>query len=618
MEDFRTANTDFPGERSWIQYHVTDECNSFAPVHDADRGKDRYVIWTWCIFSSAALAIFLVPLCHASISDLDALIKRAESVSIKARPHEARQLIDQLLDELEAATPQQHASIHLLEARNLALAGEFQRAVEILRDLLKKELSDDHEIRAHELLANLLFQVNQYHDAFHHLFAAIELAHLRQNPNLSARIYSLAAHWHTQLGDIESGMGFARSAQDLLAAIDDHSHRCFILEKLALAHIQAEIHEEALDLGQQALKACREAGNLAFMAAVKASLGKSHHLAGNLPDAERWLKKGIETAERAQYEDGRMIASMHYARILFEQGRIDQSRRILEDIVTRSESRQRWRPLRNAHDLLARIARLSGDHELTLAHFQKHMQAHERYLQAERSRVLALNEVQFNVQAKQQELELLREQIRLDTLRSQSRIQERGLKLIGYGLVTILLVILILLLIHVVRERGRYRLLSRRDSLTRLNNHTSFFELASVAVDDARTHSRKLTLVLADIDHFKAVNDRYGHLVGDQVLRRVAGRLHEIFARDAIIGRVGGEEFGILLAGQDADTARKRVDRFRERLSQTRRDDPLVTVTMSFGIGTLEEEPSIAALRRKTDQALYRAKKKGRNCIALA
>jgi diguanylate cyclase (GGDEF)-like protein len=128
------------------------------------------------------------------------------------------------------------------------------------------------------------------------------------------------------------------------------------------------------------------------------------------------------------------------------------------------------------------------------------------------------------------------------------------------------------------------------------------------------------SLVICDLDHFKSVNDRFGHAAGDEVIRAFGANLRLHFGQDAFCGRLGGEEFCILLPDCDAETARVHLEAVRLLARQNRYAliPSDVAVTASFGVAVLaRNEPFDRALHR-ADMALYAAKAAGRDCYRFA
>lgn len=171
---------------------------------------------------------------------------------------------------------------------------------------------------------------------------------------------------------------------------------------------------------------------------------------------------------------------------------------------------------------------------------------------------------------------------------------------------------------HLEQEREgllrAVRHLAETDHLTGLSNRRTFDILAS----DAATRGEGLAVILCDIDHFKAINDRHGHPVGDRVLQAVAERLRAAMRGSDTVFRYGGEEFAVLVVGNDHIAARRVADRLRESVSDTPivADGTALAVTLSAGVACLPAgapDTALSVLVDRADRALYRAKREGRN-----
>lgn len=159
-----------------------------------------------------------------------------------------------------------------------------------------------------------------------------------------------------------------------------------------------------------------------------------------------------------------------------------------------------------------------------------------------------------------------------------------------------------------------------RDSLTGLLNHTKTKEQLDLEI--ARAFRRKGSLVFAmlDIDHFKSVNDSYGHPAGDRVIKSLSRLLQQRLRKTDIIGRYGGEEFAVILLDTTGPAAAKVMDGIRDRFSQIRQhsEDAEFAVTFSCGLASYPAYPDGTSLNEAADKALYEAKRRGRNQTVLA
>ena len=170
-------------------------------------------------------------------------------------------------------------------------------------------------------------------------------------------------------------------------------------------------------------------------------------------------------------------------------------------------------------------------------------------------------------------------------------------------------------------ERAREAsLLAATDDLTGLANRRAFGRHLERLIETSRHNGWELALAIFDVDHFKQVNDRYGHAVGDVVLQRVAARALGVVRSGDVVGRLGGEEFGILMPGATLAQAHAAADRLRQAIQAPARDgeEELPEVTVSIGIAAAQVDQSAAALSEEADRALYGAKRDGRNRVQIA
>ena len=179
-------------------------------------------------------------------------------------------------------------------------------------------------------------------------------------------------------------------------------------------------------------------------------------------------------------------------------------------------------------------------------------------------------------------------------------------------------------LMQLEEAHGRLRESSRRDGLTGLYNRTWFHEAFNRMVREARDGGRPVSLLMVDLDHFKAINDRHGHLVGDECLRWAAGRIAAAAGADALLARFGGEEFVVALPAHDGPAAMVVGEAIRATLAAASCpavQDP-IRVTASIGVHTLDADSMDANSRdgidrafEIADRAMYAAKAQGRDRV---
>ena len=160
------------------------------------------------------------------------------------------------------------------------------------------------------------------------------------------------------------------------------------------------------------------------------------------------------------------------------------------------------------------------------------------------------------------------------------------------------------------------RLRADVDALTGVATRTRFLEQARQLLADAITSGQVLSVLYLDADHFKQINDRHGHAAGDATLRHLGERLRAHLRHEDLIGRIGGEEFAVLLPGLDAAAARLAAERLRHATASD--DEATMALTISIGIATRRGEITLEPLLARADLALAAAKRNGRNRVETA
>ncbi len=176
----------------------------------------------------------------------------------------------------------------------------------------------------------------------------------------------------------------------------------------------------------------------------------------------------------------------------------------------------------------------------------------------------------------------------------------------------------------VTQEVERERLLSERastDFLTGAYNRRTFLDRAVHEISRSKRYGEQLSLAILDLDHFKTINDTYGHSAGDAVLQRVTEMSNSILRASDVFARIGGEEFAVLMPSTPPDAACATMERLRRDLaaSSTHWDGLSIQASVSIGLATyLPQDDTIEPIMQRADAALYIAKKNGRNRVVPA
>lgn len=174
---------------------------------------------------------------------------------------------------------------------------------------------------------------------------------------------------------------------------------------------------------------------------------------------------------------------------------------------------------------------------------------------------------------------------------------------------------------RIINLERRISEMAKTDFLTGILNRRAFMERIEEEVNRSIRNSKNFSIIMSDIDHFKTINDTYGHQAGDQILQIFSKKLSETIRPYDFIGRYGGEEFIVCLSDTDMDDAVQKAEKMRvevEKIEFVPEDNPLtVRITASFGVSSFmdSDEKNVDSIIKRADNALYRAKSEGRNRV---
>jgi len=267
-----------------------------------------------------------------------------------------------------------------------------------------------------------------------------------------------------------------------------------------------------------------------------------------------------------------------------------------------------------AHGELAAAFAAQGEWRSAYQHSAQFKQVSDQLLHRQLDERFATLKVEFDTAAKDKENALLlREKAATEMALDEQRRAGRWQKAV-LVLAALLAAVLATLAWRHRRTSQRMRALAMTDELTGLPNRRHALQHLTELL--AQTPPR-CALLIADLDHFKAINDEHGHLVGDEVLRAVAQALRDSAREPMLLGRLGGEEFLVVLPDADLDSAQQVGNRLRAEISglDVSRWMPTRRLTVSLGATAAREGDTVGSMLGRADQALYRAKEGGRDRV---
>lgn len=550
-------------------------------------------------------------------ADAEARVREIERLAITEHWRESNARIDAMLREQGALTQEQRQRLEFVRLRNLALVGKERDALKGMTVLLEQQMPPALRIRIYTTAINVAANVEEWSQAF--LWLGEAWPYIAQAPAEAPKLLGVASYLHTLVGEGEKARELALRAYDQIKGSDDARGLCIAISDVALAEDHARNFGQAEKWRHRQIDACKRAGDRVFLALGKYGVGKMAAAQGRHAEALRWGRQALAELEEAGFAPGAYSARLVIAESLIAINTgLDEAEALLDQTLRYYRQQKSEQAIAETEALLARLAERRGDAAATASHLKQVIASSRAAEQIARERRLAYLQVEFDIRSKEQQIALLEAEKKLAALRVTDT-QRRQL-LLGVGMFALLItaILLSVLLRRSFRERRRYRWLSEHDSLTRLYNYQQVRRLGEEAFARARARGTPFTAIVADIDLFKQVNDRFGHAAGDEALRSLGVWITDVVGTRGVAGRSGGDEFTILLDG-DATEADVLMRRLRERIA------PITVFGQTFRIrvssGICQADAHIATLEQlihEADQALYRAKHEGRDRVTCA
>ena len=355
----------------------------------------------------------------------------------------------------------------------------------------------------------------------------------------------------------------------------------------------------ALAAYERALAMEQKRGEAGEIADVQRAMGVTLNKLGRYPEALAVLEPAL--AYFVKNEDAESIAQVRLARgsVLFRLGRRAEAMRDLDAARLHFKATGSNRFLEKAEEERANALAALGDWRGAYEARGALMEIRGRMNDRAREEHVSRLRVQFETEKKEQE------NLALTRIR---RLQ---------GIAIALGVLVIAFLIYFAR---RMRNLALTDELTKLPNRRHVLRYADEQLRAARADGSAFSMLALDVDHFKRINDTYGHDAGDIVLRRVADTCRRVLGRSGRMGRTGGEEFLAVLPETDAKRAAGIAERLRVAVEGIDVSDvaPDLRITISIGVSESTSSDDFMAIAKRADDSLYRAKEMGRNRVELA
>lgn len=515
-----------------------------------------------------------------------------------------------------SSTQQLH--LRYLTGWNAGYEGDYKTANPLLEAVIAESDDVDLRYRAGLTVVNNLVDGSHYEDAFSRLSELLNQMPMIKEKDSRAKGFAMASLLYEEAGQYDLA---SSSADRLLSETSPDSDYACVARYVKLAALYKSGRFEGIDSQfNKGIDVCLKAADVLYANGIRffvASLDLKRH---DPVRAIALLQLNYFDVQHAGYPWLISQFNALLAQAYLEKGDATLANQFALAAVAAIAKSEFTESLSTAYRVLYLSARKAGDMPSALAYHEKYMTVDKGYLDEVSAKALAFQIVNQQVLAKKLQIDALSKQNQILQLK-----QALDTKAVETNRLYLVLALTVLVFIafwayRVKRSQLRFMGLARRDGLTGIFNRQHFVASAEQQLLYCQKSARVAGLIVIDLDNFKIVNDSHGHAVGDYVLRRAVAACQAHLRSTDVFGRLGGEEFGILMPECDRDMVAGRAELIRLAIESVSdgEDARGVVVSASFGISTTAQSGyNLRQLLIHADKALYIAKREGRNRVVI-
>ena len=429
--------------------------------------------------------------------------------------------------------------------------------------------------------------------AYDYTSTALDKAYNTGDRLLEARLMNDLGYTHVGFGEYDKALSYLLPCETYLKEAGDDTLMSFVKDSLAQAYFGMGRIDEALEYQKQAVELSRKENNWYGVASFLGYISTIYAAKEEYDLGLECVDEAQRVAEERGFEMELCNCHKYRAEIFTTQNKFPEA---LEEYKAGAVIARRISTYRLLYEIyleMSNVCKQSGDFGSALEYYERFHNTKEKALEEREKQEKRYRQVIDQAKNARREADML--QVKNDQL--ESEINERKIL------------------------QQKLENLAKTDPLTKLLNRRSFFTQAALAYERSRRAQQTFSLILFDIDHFKEINDTYGHQAGDQILAKVGERMRRKSPDGALACRFGGEEFIMLLPETDTKDAQTFARDLKDEINRPiNTSEKPIQVSASFGISTFDptEAVNLDKLIERADDAMYHSKENGRNRITVS
>lgn len=600
---------------------------------DIDKPISKAYPFFWCCFYIAGLLFATVSYASNDLpngisleevrvikdkfkdSDFETLYKEARS-SFSSRTEYYRLIVKLMEERKDQFSKPQKQRLQYLQAFRLMADGEPKKAADDMEALYPNLTTTQMRYRVALFIVNSSSYARDFNRALYYLNEAKNLQPSIKDKQRRNRFYLMAIYIYQELKQYELALDFLTT---LFASGEfPESRMCFIqLTQIDLLHKLNQLKSTSSELhaGLATCEAKKKSLLLNLIKIVQVDVLLTEGLA---KEALAVLNEMSPNVKENDISFTLEHVFRRYAQVYFELKNFEKTEENALKVIAEHKTNEPSEDVAKAYDLLHLVNLENGNLKQSLDFYKKYTRQQNINLNEDAEKLLTFQLAKFRVTEKINQIEALNNQnelLRLEQKLTKENEQNNQLIIM---LLMIMVLFLVLWMYRSNQVQKQLKEIAQIDALTRIANRRYFTEVANKHLKQSMQNKAPISVLLFDLDKFKSINDTYGHGIGDWVLIETAKACKDSIRESDMIGRLGGEEFGILLPNCDRQQAVMIAEKCRKALLSIDTSDTefKFTVSGSFGVSDIAESGfTLKDILHNCDEALYEAKHRGRNQV---
>jgi len=546
--------------------------------------------------------------------NLSAILKHADSIRT-SDPKLFSQELAKVRIEFDSLSINEKYYFLYLAGYEYALSGDVENSVKNYLHVFENSQQIELKYRVALSLVNVYAFTRDWAEGYKYLNFIDEFKDQILHTSIRHQGLIAASIFYNEIRDFAVTIDYMKS---VISESQSERNTCSAQGILLKAQLSSGIEFESDNAFQNVIERCHAIGEVAMANVIRSYLGLYYLDNNNGKLAVDSILPNLKAIEDSSYGLLKIDIYSILSRGYWTQGEKELAVEYALKAIDESENSSVIRPIVAVYEVLYKIAIENKDYLSAVKYLEQFALAQKEQFSSENARQLAFESAKRQAIEKDNQITLLNKQntiLQLENALSEETATYNRWLIV---LLTLIVGMLVMWVIYVKRSQQKLKYLAEYDSLTGISNRAYFTQSAETVLNYYSKTSRTACLVLFDLDHFKKVNDTYGHPAGDKVLEIVAVTCKASVRKVDIFGRVGGEEFAILLPGCEIDQAIKIAEDCRKRIAEIDPNELGIEspITASFGIA---ESSSTGYLLKdliaNADEAMYLAKRRGRNRV---